>query len=207
MKKITILLVDDHKMVTNAIASLLNDDGRFDVVGEVSTVDDAVQMATAKRPDIVLIEIRLDPKCGFVRTIQKFSPGSKVIGLTVFAIVGYARKMMSAGGMGYVTKNSSTKEFLKAIVEVNEGRKFICNEIKDSLSRQMMDESIENAINLTQKELEVISYVKQGLSSREVAELMYVSTKTIEVHRYNILKKLKLKNVAELVNYINMQGL
>jgi two-component system invasion response regulator UvrY len=207
MKEITILLVDDHKMVTNAIASLLNDDGRFNVVGEAADYEQAICIANSKKPEIVMIEIRMDSRFDIIKAIWKYSPCSKIIALTVYNTVGHAKKLMSAGGMGYVTKNSSIEEFLKAIVEVHGGRKFFCSEIKDSLTRQVMDESIDNSISLTQKELEVISYIKQGFSSREIGELMYASTKTIEVHRYNILKKLKLKNVAELVNYINMQGL
>jgi DNA-binding NarL/FixJ family response regulator len=207
MDKITVLLVDDHKMVTNAFASMLNDDGRFNVIGEAASIDEAISIVTIKRPGIVLMEIRMDPEFILMKSIGKISPGSKMIGLTVYAIAGSAKKFMRAGGMGYVTKNSTTEELKTAIVEVYEGRKFVCKEIKDSLSRQALEDGNDYVNTITQKELEVISYIKQGFSSKEIGELMYLSTKTVEVHRYNILKKLKLRNVAELVNYINMQGL
>ena len=107
--------------------------------------------------------------------------------------------------MGYVTKNSSREEMFKAIMEIQHGRKYICEEIKNILSDQVisgLDE--QGGLNsLSQREIEIISYIRKGHSSKEIAEALEISVKTVEVHRYNILKKLNLKNAAALVNFVN----
>ena len=108
--------------------------------------------------------------------------------------------------MGYVTKNSSREEMFKALTEVNAGKKYICDEIKNILSEQVIGGGDENQIglnSLSQREIEIISFIKKGFSSKEIADSLSISVKTVEVHRYNILKKLNLKNAAALVNFIN----
>jgi DNA-binding NarL/FixJ family response regulator len=117
--------------------------------------------------------------------------------------------MMQLGAMGYVTKNSSKDELIRAIVEVSSGRKYICDEVKNILAhRELEEEAPPGDMNsLSRRELDVVQLIKQGLSSREIASKLDISLKTVEVHRYNILKKLKLKNTAALVNFINASGL
>jgi DNA-binding NarL/FixJ family response regulator len=121
----------------------------------------------------------------------------------------YAKKMMQMGAMGYVTKNSPQHELITAIIEVNKGNKYICAEVKDTLVQQQFENENEGvAINsLSKREMEVIHLLKKGLSSKEIALQLGITLKTTEVHRYNVLKKLKLKNTASLVNFINIHGL
>jgi two-component system invasion response regulator UvrY len=112
--------------------------------------------------------------------------------------------MMQAGASGYVTKTSTKDEMVKAITEIQQGKKYICAEIENNLSNQKVDDAEKANINsLSARELEVIKYIKEGSSSKEIAQTLYRSVKTVEVHRYNILRKLKLKNAAALVNFIN----
>ena len=122
----------------------------------------------------------------------------------------YAKRMLQLGAMGYVTKNSSKDEMITAILEVQAGRKFICDEVKNILAQQELDEGttpVSDMNNLSKRELDIIRLIKEGLSSKEIAQQLEISLKTVEVHRYNILKKLNLKNTAALVNFINTQGL
>jgi DNA-binding NarL/FixJ family response regulator len=125
------------------------------------------------------------------------------------AMPAYARRMFQMGARGYVTKNSSKDELFKAIDEVLSGNKYICEEIKNIVAHQELDEESEfpDMNLLSKREIEVVTHIKQGLSSKEIAQQLDISLKTVEVHRYNILKKLKLKNTAALVNFINAQGL
>ena len=121
----------------------------------------------------------------------------------------YARKMLQIGGRGYVTKNSSKQEMIQAILDVNDGKKFICEEIRNIISDQLLDEKEGSAttINaLTEREMQIIGLIKEGNSSKEIAIGLNISLKTVEVHRHNILKKLKLKNSASLVNFINTRA-
>jgi two-component system invasion response regulator UvrY len=137
--------------------------------------------------------------------IRKYSPVSKILGVSLHTQPTYARKMIQKGAMGYVTKNSSREEMFKAIMEIQNGRKYICDEIKNILSEQVISgEDNQNGLNsLSQREIEIIAFIKKGHSSKEIADSLNISVKTVEVHRYNILKKLNLKNAAALVNFIN----
>ncbi|HRE37494.1 MAG TPA: response regulator transcription factor [Chitinophagaceae bacterium] len=211
MDKITILLVDDHKLIRDSWSFILNSDDRFRVVGETSDAEELVSLAKEKKPRIVLMDINMSPVNGFEATklVRQYSPGSKVIGISMHSMPAYARKMMQIGAMGYVTKNSSKDELMNAIVEVNGGKKYICEEVKNILAQQELeDENGKPDLNaLSRRELDIVKLIKEGLSSREIAVRLDISLKTVEVHRYNILKKLNLKNTAALVNFINAQGL
>lgn len=210
MEKISILLVDDHKLIRESWTFILNSDARFEVIGQTSDANEAVEIAKNKSPKIVLMDINMSPINGFEATklVRKYSPESKIIGISMHSMPAYARKMLQMGAMGYVTKNSSKDELLKAIVEVNEGRKYICDEVKNILAQQELgDDSGQPDMNvLSRRELDIIKQIKEGLSSKEIALQLDISLKTVEVHRYNILKKLNLKNTAALVNFINANG-
>jgi len=211
MDKIAIILVDDHKLIRDSWSFILNSDPRFSVVGETSNGEEAVQIAKALKPNIVLMDVNMSPINGFDATklITKYSPGSKVIAVSMHTMPAYAKRMMQLGAMGYVTKNSSKDEMIKAILEVSSGRKYICEEVKNILAqKELEEETSQGDMNhLSRREIDIIQLIKQGLSSKEIALKLDISLKTVEVHRYNILKKLKLKNTAALVNFINVNGL
>lgn len=211
MEKIAIILVDDHKLIRDSWSFILNSDPRFSVVGETSNGEDAVQIAKTLKPNIVLMDVNMSPVNGFDATklITKYSPGSKVIAVSMHTMPAYAKRMMQLGAMGYVTKNSSKDEMIKAILEVSSGRKYICEEVKNILAqKELEEETTQGDMNhLSRREIDIIQLIKQGLSSKEIALRLDISLKTVEVHRYNILKKLKLKNTAALVNFINVNGL
>ena len=121
----------------------------------------------------------------------------------------YVKKMIQLGAKGYVTKNSSHEEMFKAIGEVMNGRIFICAEIKNILSDQALHSELnEPAVkHLSLREIEIIKLIKEGQSSKEISSTLKIATRTVDVHRHNILKKLKLKNTASLINYINTTDL
>ena len=207
MEKITILIADDHTLVRETWSFILNTDERFTVIAESGNGEEAVELAKQFRPDIVIMDINLPGINGIEATqqIRKFSPASRILGVSLHTQPTYARKMIQKGAMGYVTKNSSREEMFKAIMEIQAGRRYICEEIKNILSEQVINgEEPQSGLNaLSQREIEIINFIKKGFSSKEIAESLEISVKTVEVHRYNILKKLNLKNSAALVNFIN----
>lgn len=209
-KKISILLVDDHKLVRDSWSYILNNDPRFKVVGTAATADEAIEIAKGKNPKIVLMDLNMSPVSGFdiTKQIRRHSPESSIIGVSMHSMPVYARKLMHLGAMGYVTKNSSKEEMFSAILEVADGKKYVCSEVKNILAEQELEnKNLHPDMNtLTQREIDITSLIKEGCSSREIAEKLDISLKTVEVHRYNILKKLKLKNTAVLVNFINAHG-
>ena len=207
MKKITILIADDHTLVRETWSFILNTDPRFTVVAESGSGEEAIELSQKLRPDIVIMDINLPGMNGIEATqhIRKCSPSSKILGVSLHTQPTYARRMIQKGAMGYVTKNSSREEMFRAIMEVQSGKKYICEEIKNILSEQVISgEDNHAALNsLSQREIEIINFIKKGDSSKEIADSLNISVKTVEVHRYNILKKLNLKNAAALVNFIN----
>jgi len=210
MAKISIMIVDDHTLIRETWSFLLGRDENFDVIAEVGDGEQAVEIAKQKRPNIVLLDINMVPLNGFdiLKLIRKFSPGSKVIAVSMHSQPAYAKKMLRLGARGYVTKNSPRQEMIDAINDVNEGNIYICQEVKNILSDQMLGEDEGGGLNLlSEREIEVINQIKDGLSSKEIADKLGISIKTVEVHRHNILKKLKVKNTASLINFINSTGL
>jgi DNA-binding NarL/FixJ family response regulator len=210
MEKITILIADDHKLIRETWSFILNSDPRFQVVSQCSNGEEAIAEAQKLRPKVALLDINMTPISGLEATqqIRKYSPATKIIGVSMHSQPAYVKKLLKLGAHGYVTKNSPQNEMFEAIVEVNKGGRYICSEVKTILSEQAFDEESNSGINsLSNRELEIIKYIKDGLSSKEISTELNISLKTVEVHRHNILKKLNLKNSAALVNYINSAGL
>jgi two-component system invasion response regulator UvrY len=211
MEKITILIVDDHTLVRETWSEILNSDPRFKVVAQAGNGEQAIEFAKQLRPDIVIMDVNLPGMNGIDATHEVLisSPLSKVLGVSMHTQPAYARKMMQNGASGYVTKNSSRQEMFEALLEITKGNKYVCDEIKNNLSDQMVngDDPQKNVNTLSHRELEIVSFIQKGLSSKEIADLLFVSVKTIEVHRYNILRKLNLKNAAALVNFVNKNQL
>ena len=207
MEKISVLIADDHKLIRDTWSFILNSDPRFQVIAECGDSEQAVEAARLKRPNIVLMDINMMPISGFEATekIRKVSPASKIIGVSMHSQPAYAKKMLQIGARGYVTKNSSKEEMMKAILEVHQGNKYICEEIKNNISELVLEENkdVPNVNALTEREIQIINLIKDGQSSKEIASHLNISLKTVEVHRHNVLKKLKLKNSASLVNFIN----
>ena len=207
MKKITIAVVDDHKLVREMWRELFASNVEIEITGESGEFNDAIEMIKNKRPDIVLLDINLSQSSGFdaVPLIRKFSPGTKVIAVSMHSQPAYAKKMLNLGAKGYVTKNSSRLEMLKAVEEVIQGKLYVCTEIKDILSEKLFSNNAESFdINdLSLREIGIIKLIREGLASKEIADRLNISVRTVEVHRHNILKKLQLKNTAALITFIH----
>lgn len=211
MNRTTILLADDHTLIRETWSFMLNAHPRFAVVGECGSGEDAIELARTLRPDIVILDINLPGISGIdaTRQIRKCSPASKILGVSLHTHPTYARQMVQQGASGYVTKSSPREEMFRAIAEVLAGKKYICSEIKEAFSERIFSsDRAKDAIgSLTPRELQIISRIVQGETSREIGEALGVSLKTIEVHRYNILRKLDLKNTTALINFINQNRL
>ena len=201
------MIVDDHTLIRETWSSLLSTVPNLEIVAECGDGRLAIEMAKNIRPNIVLLDINMEPVNGFevLKMIRKFSPASKIIGLSMRSEPAYAKKLLRLGAKGYVTKNSARSEMLEAINEVSNGKIFVCQEVKKLLSEiTVKDNSKAQGINsLSDRELQVLGLLSAGESSKEIAAALGIAVKTIEVHRHNILKKLKLKNSASLVNFIN----
>jgi two-component system, NarL family, invasion response regulator UvrY len=204
------MIVDDHTLIRETWSFLLGKNENFEVVAECGNGERAIELARDKRPDVVLLDINMAPMSGFdvLKMIRKYSPSSKIIGVSMHSQPAYAKKMLRLGAKGYVTKNSPRNEMMLAITEVSNNHVYVCQEVKNILSEQMLngDQANPDINNLSDREMQIVRALKEGLSSKEIAAELSISLKTVEVHRHNVLKKLKLKNTVSLINFINSQA-
>lgn len=192
MEKIKILIVDDHRLIREIWRFVLQRNASFEVVAACNNAEVALAAVRNLRPDIVLLDINLPGMNGVEATLpfRKISPGSKILGLSMQVQVSYARQMLRNGAMGYLTKNSSRQELFDAIQEVMAGRKYLCKEIKERLAWKMISQKQESGVHdLSPREIEIIGFIKKGDSSKEIAQALHITARTVAVHRYNILKK------------------
>lgn len=207
MNKITLFVVDDHKLIRQMWSRLFSTVPQVEIIGESGEFDEAIEMIKTKRPNIVFLDINLMDASGLdaVPLIRKHSPATKIIAVSMYNQPVYAKKMLRLGAKGYVTKNSSQEEILQALEDVINNKIYVCNEIKDIITQQSLtDESDKPSINdLSMREIEIVKLIKEGLSSKEIGVKLGITVRTAEVHRHNILKKLKFKNTASLITYLN----
>ncbi|MCM5527850.1 response regulator transcription factor [Parasegetibacter sp. NRK P23] len=207
MNKIQIQIADDHKLIRETWSYVLGLDDRLEVVAQSREGGEAIKDAVRVKPDVILMDINMAPVSGLdaTRDILQQLPDVKIIGVSMHSQPAYAKQMMKIGAKGYVTKNSSREEMIEAILAVYNGQKFVCDEIKNIISQQILGEEDEapGISSLSEREIQIIKHIKEGMSSKEIAVILDISIKTVEAHRHNILKKLNLKNTAALINFIN----
>jgi DNA-binding NarL/FixJ family response regulator len=206
MEKITILVTDDHTLIRQSWSMILNADPRFQVVAESGSGEQAVEIVKELQPNIVIMDINLPGINGIEATqlIKKISPGTKILAVSMHTQPEYAVTIIKQGAKGFVSKNSSHLEFYYAIIQIHNNHTYISNDVVDQILSS--DKQKDGFNSLTSREIEVIGFIKNGCSSKEIANLLGITKKTVEAHRYNILKKLNLKNTAAMVNQINRQG-
>lgn len=206
IKKVRIIIADDHLLIAETWATLINLDPEFEVVKVYDNTKTMIDEITEVRPDVAILDININPFSGIEATtmIKKLAPGTKIIGVSMHNQPSFAKKMIRNGAMGYVTKNSSKLEMYDAIRSVMKGEKFICAEIQRNITNQLLVEEEDNKLSkLTEREIEIIKLIKNGSTNKEIAETLFLSPRTVETHRARILKKLGLKNSLSLVKYIN----
>lgn len=186
---------------------ILNRDARFQVVADCCSSEAAILEQKESRPDIILLNISIQNSNTLeqIARLRKFCPGLKILVISPYRFPDVARKIMKAGASGYLTKTSPIKELFEAIVTVRQGKKYQCDEIRgiDHAEIKKSTDAEERLKLLTSREIEIISVIKKGLTSREIAEILKITTKTVERHRYTISKKLNLHNTPQLVDFVN----
>ena len=205
-KKIKIIIADDHLLIAEPWAMLINMDPEFEVTKVYDNTKELIDEIALMKPDIVILYINIGPFSGIEATklIRKLAPGTRIIGVSMHNQPSFARKMIRNGASGYVTKSSNKQEMYDAIRSVMKGEKYICAEIQKNIAEQMLVNGQVNKISqLTEREIEIIRLIKNGSTNKEIAEILFLSPRTVETHRARILKKLKLKNSLSLIKYIN----
>ena len=203
------MIIDDHELIRDAWTILLESTEKFRILEKIARSEEVERRIKQLQPDLVLLDINMSPVDGFevLRIIKSQSPTSKVIAVSIYNQLIYARRMMKEGAKGYVTKNSSAKELLNAIDVVMKGSKYVCKEIRHAITEQVFEEEDRNVEKLTGREIDIVKHLRTGLSSKEIADKLSITVKTVQAHRYNIFKKLQVKNAIAAIEVINSLGI
>lgn len=213
MNKIRVLIADDHAIVRAGIRSLLDDQPNIEVIAEASNGCQAIELATRLQPDIVLMDIVMGDLDGMVATqeIRQCAPEVKVLALTMHDREEFFFAMLKAGALGYVLKGSEPNDLLTAIDMVYRGEPFLSPAVTKAVLEDYLGRKSNHDTSaydtLTLREKEVLHLTAEGKTTREMAELLHLSAKTVEKHRAKMMEKLELQNLTELIKYAIRKGL
>jgi len=210
MRKTRVLLADDHRIFLEGLKGLLEPE--FDLVGNVEDGRALVKEAERLRPDVIVADISMPLLNGIdaVRQLKKSDNRTKVVFLTMHPDVSFAKLAFEVGASGYVIKNSASHELIAAIRAVMGGKTYVTPEIAGELIRTY--ETFESGQkvfnqNLTDRQKEILQLITEGHPTKEIADTLCISVRTVERHKYNMMKELKLKTTADLVKYALEQGI
>lgn len=199
-----IYLVEDHQIVREGIKSIINLQPGLEVVGEAASAELLLDELPDKKPDLVISDISLLGMDGIelTRNVKKKHPGIQVLIVSMHADEQLITESLEAGADGYLLKDFRNEELMVAIEKVSHGEKYISRSASEVLTQHLLN-SVAGAktqkIELTRREKEIIELISLGLSNKEIAEKIFLSTSTVDAHRYNILKKMDAKNTAEMI--------
>ncbi|MEG2101113.1 response regulator [Flavobacterium sp. FlaQc-28] len=207
---IRVVLADDHVFVRDGIKSLLENEANIEVVGEAIDGTDALDVVAESKPDLLIVDIRMPNLTGIevVEKLRSENNNVKIIMLSMHESEEYVLKSIKAGADGYLLKGSSKEEFLKALHTVAAGGKYFSGDISSILISQLTNSStslepkqnLSEEMMITKREKEILTLLLSGKGNKEIAEALDISKRTAEVHRFNLMKKLKVKNLMELSN-------
>lgn len=201
MSIIKVVIADDHQLFRNGIVSILQKDDSFDVVGEAADGNELLALLEQKNVDVALVDISMPGASGQEVIVQakQLSPTTRFIMLTMHDEGQYVVKSVRNGAHGYLLKNVDENELKVAIKDVYAGKKYFNRHITELMINNMGVVESEPENELTPRELEVLKMVSEGKITKEIASQLSVSTRTIETHRVNMMKKLGVQNSAELI--------
>lgn len=212
--KTRIILADDHKVMRAGLRNLISQEPDLEVVAEAGTGREAVELCHEYEPDLVLMDIAMPDLNGIeaCRQVRAELPRVRVLALSMHADKQYAAGMLGAGASGYLLKDCAYDELVEAIRTVASGRTYLSPEITGVVLRDYVDRLSGAEANsafsvLTDREREVLQLVAEGHTTKQIAEKLYVSVKTVESHRQNIMDKLEIRTIAELTKYAIREGL
>lgn len=207
---ITITIIDDHPMVLEGLAKMLNASSKFSVVQSFATVKEAMLGLSIKQSDIVLLDVNLPDGNGILvcKEILTKYPSSKVIGISNFEEVNIIKQMLQKGASGYLLKNVSKQELFKAIDLVVDGEIYLPNALKQKLFNLALGNKRASFIpKISKREKQVLELIVKEFTTNEISEKLFVSVKTVEAHRSHLIQKLGVRNTAGLVRVAIEKGL
>lgn len=205
-KKITVLICDDHALFREGVKTILNSQPEFEVVAEAEDGKEGVDLAIRLQPDVVLMDISMPVLKGFdaTRRIKKARPDVKVLILSVYDDEDLVARCLDAGASGYVLKDSPPPQLIYAIQAVSRGQQYMSPRVLTTVVRQFIANPTEPKTGydlLSDREREILVLLAEGVALKDIARRLNLSAKTVEAHKYNLMRKLNLHDRAELIRY------
>lgn len=209
-----IILAEDHNVIREGLKKLLEEDDTIQVIGEAKNGKEAIELANTLLPDLILMDISMPLLNGIEATkkIKKKNPKIKILILSMYDNEEYIKQVLNAGAEGYVLKETLVQNLFSALKVINKGGTYLDNKISEQLTKDYNLTQTENNIETTYdtlsiKEKEILKLIGEGLTNKEIANLLTRSIKTIETHRTNIMRKLGIHKLADLIRYAIKKGL
>ena len=215
--KHSILVVDDHQLVLDGLVSIVKDMPNFEIIGTARDGKECIKLAENLIPDLILMDIDMPNMNGLeaTRRIKSDKKDAKVIILTMHNEASLIKKVMDIGADGYLLKNSDREEFQAALNSVIKGKSYFSAEVTQSLlnptfkkpSSFEIDGDTVQLSTLTEREIDVLKQIAEGLSNKEIGDKLFISHRTVDTHRTNLMKKLEVHNIAGLIKFAIKNGM
>lgn len=202
MEKIQIIIADDHQLFRNGLKILLNSFPEFEVTGEAANGEEFLKLLKTVQADIALMDIKMPEMDGIEATRRglKMCPGINIIALSMYGEEEYYYKMVDAGAKGFLLKDSDISEVKEAILTIAKGGSFFSQELLYHVIQKIKHRELESkSANLSKREKEILIKICEGFSNQEIAEALFISKRTVDKHRANLLGKTNSKNTASLI--------
>ncbi len=210
---IRVMLADDHKIFRDGLRTLIEKEQGIEVVAEAENGRKTVKLAQKLVPNVIIIDVTMPDMNGIdaTRKIMTGIPNTKVIGLSMHSDRRFVLGMLEAGASGYLLKDCAFGELASAIRQVASGNTYLSPRIADVVVKGYLNKASDNPLKgrslLTSREREILQLLAEGLSAKDIANHVYLSIKTVETHRRNIMQKLNMRSIAELTKYAIKEGL
>jgi len=205
MQKIKLIIVDDHRLIRDGMKSLLQSEDDLEIIGEAENGLELLEMLSKANPDVVLLDVTM-PKLNGIEAALKINEryrGVNVVFLSMHEEPEYILKCVQTGAQSYLMKNVEKEELLLAIRKAAKGEKYFNPNIAALLAQGLteMRQQFDAKVELTPRELEVLQSVAEGSTTKQIADKLFISTRTVETHRMNLLKKFEAQNTAEMIHW------
>ncbi|MGE5480249.1 MAG: response regulator [Chloroflexota bacterium] len=209
MVKIKVILVDDHSIVRDGIRSILLSEDGIDVIGEVASFAGLKEVLDRTSPDIVVMDISLPDMSGIeiVKILTRDYPGTRAMMLTMHTDEDFIFNSVKAGAKGYLPKNTTKKELIRAIRQIYAGEEYFSDEIKNIIMKSYVKQAVGDdgperySKLLTRREEEILKLCAKGMGNKDIADKLFISARTVESHKNHIMNKLELKSNVDLVKF------
>jgi DNA-binding NarL/FixJ family response regulator len=215
MQQVHIIIADDHQIVRDGVRSLLDDEPGFTVVGEAEDGEDVLEILKNRHADIIVMDINMPRMDGITcaRHVTRDFPNTRVLALTMLMEDQHVKAMIQAGASGYIMKNSGRDELVNAIRRIMEGKHYFSDEATSAIMMDLVKPGgkekpePDDNVPLTEREIEILKHIAQELTNEEIGKKLFISRRTVDAHRRNLLEKTGSRNTAGLIKFAVKHGI